>query len=143
MSRGEGFRRLSAGIVIVRLTDGVPHFLLLRAYRYWDFPKGEVEHDETPLDTAIREVEEETRLTDLRFGWGHGYTETEPYGRGKVARYYLAEAPTGEVELPVNPDLGRPEHHEYRWVAVQEARSLVNDRLNKILDWAVRRIAGN
>ena len=38
---------LSAGIVPVALDDGEPRYLLLRAYRYWDFPKGVVEPGES------------------------------------------------------------------------------------------------
>ncbi|HHQ41444.1 MAG TPA: NUDIX hydrolase, partial [Chromatiales bacterium] len=64
------------------------------------------------------------------------YTETPPYGRGKVARYYVAEAPEGEPRLPVSPELGRPEHDEFRWVTYDEARALLNDRVRAVLDWA-------
>ncbi|NIR58308.1 MAG: NUDIX hydrolase, partial [Gammaproteobacteria bacterium] len=35
-------QRLSAGVVVVRTDRDGPRYLLLRAYRYWDFPKGEV-----------------------------------------------------------------------------------------------------
>ncbi|MGH8579780.1 MAG: NUDIX domain-containing protein [Gammaproteobacteria bacterium] len=34
---------------------------MLRAYNYWDFPKGTVEPAEDPFEAACREVEEETR----------------------------------------------------------------------------------
>ena len=34
---------LSAGVVVVRQTDSGWRFLMLRAYRNWDFPKGLVE----------------------------------------------------------------------------------------------------
>lgn len=132
----------SAGVVIVRPgADGV-RFLLLRAYGYWDFPKGRVEAGEQPLAAACREVEEETTLRDLDFRWGHEYRETPPYGRGKVARYYLARWTRGEVSLPVNPDLGRAEHHEFRWLTYDAARALLNARLRAILDWADARIGG-
>lgn len=132
---------LSAGVVVVRPMDGVPHYLLLRVFRYWDFPKGEVEPGEEPLEAAVREVAEETGLTDLSFPWGGDYIETPPYGsRGKVARYYLARSERGEVSLPVNPELGHPEHHESRWLAYAEARSRLNERLRAVLDWAHRRV---
>lgn len=133
---------LSAGAVVVRRGPDGPRFLLLRAYGYWDFPKGQVEPGEEPLAAARREVAEETTLDRLRFPWGYDYRETPPYGRGKVARYYLAEAPDGAVALPVNPLLGRPEHHEYRWVDYDTARELVAGRLKPILDWAYARVRG-
>lgn len=129
----------SAGIVIVRRFEEGYRFLILRCYRYWDFPKGELDAGEEPMDAARRETREETGLIDLRFRWGEDFTETPPYGRGKVARYYLAESPTGEVRLPVSPELGVPEHHEFRWAAPEEALALLNDRVSTVLLWARRR----
>lgn len=139
--------RLSAGVVVVRRFADGWRFLLLRAYRYWDFPKGEVEPGESPLDAARREVAEETGLEDLDFRWGEVFHETPPYatGRGgrKVARYYLAESRTGEIRLSVDPALGRPEHHEARWLAYDTARRLLGPRARAALDWANRLLAGS
>lgn len=129
-------KTLSAGVVVVRREGDHIWYLLLRAYHHWDFPKGVVEPGETPLQGAIREVEEETSLNDLTFTWGYGYQETPPYGRGKVARYYVAETRQTEVTLPVNPALGHPEHDEYRWVTFQEARTLLSPRVIPVLEWA-------
>lgn len=133
-------RTLSAGVVVVHIGTS-PRYLLLRAYRYWDFPKGVVEPGEWPLRAAQREVAEETGLTGLNFTWGEEYRQTSPYARGKVARYYLAQvAADEEVVLPVNPLLGRPEHHEARWVDYAAARRLLGPRLRPVLDWARARI---
>jgi len=127
---------LSAGVVVVRFFDRLPRFLLLRSYRYWDFPKGVVEPGEEPLAAAKREVEEETTLTGLDFCWGEGFHETAPYGKGKVARYYLALSPQGEVRLPVSPALGRPEHEEFRWLTYEAALALLAPRVVHALKWA-------
>ena len=129
-------QRLSAGVVVLRWNDGHPDFLLLRAFRHWDFPKGLVESGEEPLAAAIREVEEETTIDDLDFRWGHLFKETGPYNRGKVARYYLAATGQSTVILPVNPELGRPEHHEFRWVNFSAALALASPRLRPIILWA-------
>jgi bis(5'-nucleosidyl)-tetraphosphatase len=127
---------LSAGVVVVRVINNERHYLLLRVFNYWDFPKGEVEPGEDPLSTAIREVEEESNLTGLNFNWGELYKETDRYGKGKIARYYLAESQSGEVSLPISPELGHPEHHEFRWVLYRDAHKLLKPRLQAILDWA-------
>ena len=126
---------LSAGVVVVRRIAGHWHYLLLRAYDYWDFPKGQVEPGEDPLAAAIRETEEETTLTGLDFHWGHGFVETAPYGRNKIARYYLAESKDGEVSLPVSAELGKPEHDEFRWLDYPSARPLLVPRVQAVLDW--------
>jgi bis(5'-nucleosidyl)-tetraphosphatase len=136
---------LSAGVVIFR-TNGpaerTPHCLVLRAYRDWDFPKGRVEPGEAPLAAACREVQEETGLTELQFPWGEEFRETAPYGKGKVARYYLAQCTqAGGVYLPVSPELGRPEHDEFRWVDCETAALLLAPRLQPILSWACAKAA--
>lgn len=131
---------LSAGVVPIRFFGKEPRMLVLRAYRNWDFPKGAVEPGETPLEAARREVREETGLTRLDFRWGEDYRETGPYRRGKVARYYLAETRDEAAYLPLSPTLGRPEHHELRWVTAREAARLLPERLQPILRWALGRI---
>lgn len=133
---GENGPTLSAGVVVVRRGAQGWRYLLLRAFRHWDFPKGLVEPGEQPLQAARREVREETGLTALRFDWGEVYRETPRYAGNKIARYYLAAAPQGEVILPVNPQLGHAEHHEFRWLDYASARQRLVPRLQAILDWA-------
>jgi bis(5'-nucleosidyl)-tetraphosphatase len=131
-------KRLSAGAVTVRESAVGPLFLLLRAYNHWDFPKGLVERGESPLQAAVREVREETTLADLEFPWGECHIETGPYSRGKTARYYLARTATRGVRLPANPDSGKPEHNEYRWVDYDTAAGLVSARVLPVLQWAAK-----
>ena len=132
--------RLSAGVVVLRRGSVDWSFLMLRAYRNWDFPKGMVESGEDPLAAARREVREETLIQDLAFNWGEVYRETGPYANRKIARYYLAETRTEKVSLPVNPELGRPEHNEWRWVDVDTALSLASSRLQPIVRWAAETV---
>jgi bis(5'-nucleosidyl)-tetraphosphatase len=128
---------LSAGVVVVRKTPEGWRVLLLRVYNYWDCPKGLVEPGEGALTTARREVREETTIHDLEFAWGESFADTEPYGREKkVARYFVARTNTEAVSLSVNPELGKPEHHEWRWCDWETAEQLANERLWKVLRWA-------
>ena len=138
--RGRQIRVLSAGVALVRRVDGHWRFLLLRAFQHWDFPKGQVERNEQPLEAARREVTEETGITELHFHWGHNYIETGPYAQGKIARYYLAETTETSVKLGISPQLGRAEHHEYRWVELDEAFRLTSPRVRRVLDWVRQRL---
>lgn len=128
--------RLSAGFVVA--TTALPtRFLLLRAYRNWDLPKGLVEPHEDPWTAAQRELAEETGLcVGIAFPYGRRYIETAPYAGGKVARFYLATSDTTDVVLGIAPALGRPEHHEFRWLEFVDARALLVERLQQVLDWA-------
>jgi bis(5'-nucleosidyl)-tetraphosphatase len=132
-------RRLSAGAVVYRREENEHRFVLLRAYRSWDFPKGRVETGEEPLQAAIREVREETGISDLQFPIGAAFVETPPYARGKVARFYLAETRTAQVVLGMTPQ-GVREHHEWRWLPYENARLVLVDRLRAVLDWAEDRL---
>jgi bis(5'-nucleosidyl)-tetraphosphatase len=131
---------LSAGVVVVRRIDDGWRVLLLRIYNYWDCPKGEVEPGEDPLAAALREVREETTIDDLEFLWGKEFVETPPYSKNKVARYYVAETRTTDIKLPVNPELGAPEHHEFRWLTFEAAKALAVPRIRAVLEWAHGRL---
>ena len=132
--------RLSAGVVVVRRGPTGWLFLMLRAYRNWDFPKGVLEPGEEPLTAARREVREETLIGDLQFTWGEEYRETAPYSNNKVARYYVAETRTERVTLPVSPELGKPEHDESRWLDLTGALSLSSPRVAPIVRWAAGKL---
>lgn len=133
--------KLSCGIVIARNHDGEWLTLFLRAYHNWDFPKGICEEGELPFDAARREVEEESGIVELKFDWGDRFIETGPYSKGKVARYYLACTTQQEVEMGISPELGRPEHSEYRWLGFDDAFDLAAPRVREVVVWA-RQIIG-
>jgi len=133
-------KRMSAGVVVVRETPDGWRFLLLRAFRHWDFPKGAVEAGETPLEAARREVAEEAGITALDFKWGEDFKDTPPYDRGKVARYYMATTDSERVVLHPNPTTGELEHQEYRWMRFEDAWDLASPRVRGILGWVALRL---
>jgi bis(5'-nucleosidyl)-tetraphosphatase len=136
---GAGPRK--AGVVVLRPHGGEWRCLLLRAYRNWGFPKGEIDPGESPLDAAAREVLEETSVGDLDFCWGETFIDTAPRTGHKIARYYIAVSPGARVFLPVSAELGRPEHHEFRWVGLAAAKTLLAPALQPVIAWAAT-IAG-
>lgn len=59
--------QISAGGVVYRRTEGRTRFLLIKdPYGNWGLPKGHIEEDESNEQAALREIEEETGLSDLR-----------------------------------------------------------------------------
>ena len=133
--------KLSCGIVLVLDEPPDCRTLLLRAWHHWDFPKGILESGEAPLQTAVRELGEETGISDASFDWGDRYLETGPYSRGKTARYYLARTATQDVVLGPSPETGKPEHHEWRWFTFDEAYDIASPRVREVVKWA-RQVVG-
>ena len=132
---------LSWGVGEARSTGSGWLALMLRAYHDWDVPKGWREAGEQALEAAIREVDEETGITEIEFEWGERYTETGPYSRGKTARYYLGRTSGVDVVMGPAPETGVPEHHEWRWVSFDEAYDLSSPRVRTVVQWA-RQIIG-
>ena len=61
-------KETSAGIILYNNEHDEKEFLLLKyPGGHWDFVKGKMEHSEQSMQTAIRETEEETGITDLEF----------------------------------------------------------------------------
>jgi len=135
-------QKLSCGAVLVRRTGSGWLVLMLRAYGNWDFPKGMREQGESPLQAARREVAEETGILDVALAWGDRYLESDPYSRGKVARYYLMETTIELVKMGISPVLGRPEHHEYRWVTFDQAYDMSSPRVRLVVQWARQVVGG-
>ena len=95
-SRADVRDETSAGGVVFRVDDGHALFLLIRdSYQNWGFPKGHLEEGELAEAAALREVSEETGLSDLSI---RGAIETIDWFfrfRGqlihKVCHFYLMQ----------------------------------------------------
>ncbi|MFT6996311.1 MAG: 8-oxo-dGTP pyrophosphatase MutT (NUDIX family) [Cryomorphaceae bacterium] len=60
------FKEIDAGGGLVRNENN--EYLLIYRKGKWDLPKGKIEEDETPEQGALREVEEECGVNDLKLG---------------------------------------------------------------------------
>lgn len=110
----------SAGAIIFHKTrDKIEYLLLKHELGHWDFPKGHIERGESLLNTACREVEEETGLTKIvfipefkeRITYFYKLDDT---GRFKVVTFFLAETKSKKVKIS-------REHKGYRWVRYDTA----------------------
>ena len=105
----------SAGIVLFRKEKENILFLLLHyPSGHWDFVKGKMEKDESIHQTAIRETQEETGITDITFldnfeEWIEYNFQYQGELVHKKVVFFLAETKTKEVKIS-------HEHLDYTWM---------------------------
>lgn len=91
----------AGGVVFRRTAHGVRYLLIRDAYRNWGFPKGHLEHEESPEAAALREVREETGLPHLTLRSPVEVIDWNFRFRGrlvhKVCHFFLIEAQTGRT----------------------------------------------
>ena len=120
----------SAGAVIFNENDGLTNFLLLNYPEgHWDFPKGNIETGELPLDTVRREVSEETGINNIRIFPSFKKKIVYYYRRNaglvhKEVIYFLARTLTLDVTLS-------HEHTNYLWLDLEKALNKVTYRNSK------------
>ena len=124
-------REFSAGGVLVKVIRGRPMLAAIRPRGkpegLWALPKGKIDPDERPEETAVREVREETgvegtlveKLGDVR------YTYSRRGGERifKVVSFYLLRAGRGRIGQI--EEAMQIEVEEARWLALDEAPRLL------------------
>lgn len=110
----------SCGAVIFHKNEEQTRYLLLNyAAGHWDFVKGNVEPNENEKDTVVRELREETGITEAQFIDGFREEIVYFYRRQgltirKEVVFYLMESYTDKVEISF-------EHVGYIWLDYQHA----------------------
>jgi len=109
----------SCGAVIFRRNGTRKYLLLHYEGGHWDFVKGHVEKGENERETVLRETEEETGITDLKFMEGYRELISYFYRRaGRTVRkevvFYLLETDTEQVRLS-------REHVGFDWLTYDRA----------------------
>jgi 8-oxo-dGTP pyrophosphatase MutT (NUDIX family) len=123
-------REFSAGAVVVRRLRGRWWLAAIRPggkrEGAWALPKGNVGHGESPEETAVREVTEETGLEGVSQGklGDVRYVYTRSGNRiFKVVSFYLVRYRRGRIDDV--PAAFRHEVAEARWLPLDEAPRLL------------------
>ena len=89
----------SCGAVII---EDEKILVLQQVAGHWGFPKGHVEEGETEVETAKREIKEETNL-DVEINENYRYTEKYSPAEGveKEVVYFIAKKIGGEIKVQV------------------------------------------
>jgi 8-oxo-dGTP pyrophosphatase MutT (NUDIX family) len=98
----EIYHPIEAAGGIVRNAKG--NYLFIKRFGLWDLPKGKIEKGESPKTAALREVEEETGVSDLKI-IGHAADSYHLYPRKekmilKKTYWYLMDTTYDEPLIP-------------------------------------------
>lgn len=111
-----GMQEKSAGMLVVN--DG-KYLLLLYDAGHWDFPKGHIEKDESSEQAALRELKEETGISDAEILPGfaeniHYFFKKEGKLISKEVVFFVATTKTSAVKLSF-------EHKDFIWLPFNDA----------------------
>lgn len=120
----------SCGAIVYRRFHGNIEILLIKHVNsgHWSFPKGHVEGDETELETAKREIKEETGLDVIL---DQTFRETVSYSprrdTQKIVVYFLALARNYDF-VPQEEEIA-----EIRWVDIVRAARMLTYENDKTI----------
>lgn len=129
----------SCGAIVYRKYHGNTEILLIKHVNsgHWSFPKGHVEKGETEVETALREIKEETGIDVII---DPTFRETVSYypkkDTQKVVVYFIGKAKNYDY-VPQEEEIS-----EIKWVEIGRAgsvltyendRSIVNKAKNSII----------
>lgn len=128
------------GIILFRRFPRSVKFLLIKQHQgHWGFPKGHIETGERHIDTATRELHEETGITKinllsrrvlLRDDY---YFDKETVRIHKIVDYFIAETETQRVRIDGKEILN------FKWCTLEKAlERLTFKESKKILKQAVK-----
>ncbi len=103
----------SCGAIII---DNEKVLVIQQVAGHWGFPKGHVEEGETEVETAKREIKEETNL-DVEINENYRYTEKYSPAEGieKEVVYFVAKKIGGEIKVQ------EEEVKNVEWLTYQKA----------------------
>ena len=126
-------KETSAGIILYNDKHDERQFLLLKyPGGHWDFVKGKMENGEEPKQTANRETQEETGITDIEFI--DGFEESVEYEFRfnndliqKKVIFFLAKTNISKISLS-------HEHKDFVWLEYEDAmKKITFQNAKKIL----------
>ena len=125
-------KETSAGIILYNNEHDEKEFLLLKyPGGHWDFVKGKMEQSEQSMQTAIRETEEETGITDLKFV--DKFREEISYKFfvnkeeiDKKVIFYLGKTQSTEIVIS-------HEHLDFAWLNLKDAMDRITYENAKIV----------
>jgi len=123
----------SYGIIPTTIKDGQVMFLLIKSHLgFWTFPRGHQEENENEVDTAFRELIEETGISQCAIEKNISFSESYKIKIGKkrfikVNKYFLGFVRDTKVVID------NKEVIDYRWATFEEALDLFSYENSKVI----------
>lgn len=112
----------SVGIILFRRSPRKLLYLVLKQHQgHWSFPKGHVENGERLIDTAVRELKEETGIKKIDFIKKKILLRDEYSFRNgkskinKIVDYYIAETAVDKVRIDGDEILN------FKWLSFEKS----------------------
>lgn len=120
----------SCGALVYSIQDNTKKLLLIKHKQggHWSFPKGHVEGSETELQTALREVKEETGLSiQILDGFRQQVNYSPRPGISKDVVYFLGYAADTRTKRQ------KSEISDLRWVDLDQSKKYLTYSNDKML----------
>ena len=124
----------SYGAVVIEKSAAGNVVLLVGGYHGWSFPKGHLEADESPGETAHREVLEETGVDVVIDPSFSRTVDSALPGDNRTVTFFLGHCPEGTPDpVPQSEEVGKAE-----WIPVDEAfEGIVYEPDRRVLEEAM------
>lgn len=114
---------VSSGILPLTRDESPEYLLLQYPQGHWGFPKGHVESGENLLETVLRELEEETGLSEIdpfedfqeEIEYWYHHDESRHH---KIVHFFAGYVARNPVQLS-------DEHVDYDWLSTDETRDTI------------------
>lgn len=127
------------GVIVFYMENETPHYLILKQVQgHWSFPKGHAEKDETPIETALRELTEETGIDEVNLISGDIQVKDEyvikpdsPKPVHKFVEFFIGWVPGKDVVVQDG------EIFDYKWITSSEGGDILTyDSSKRLLEAA-------
>jgi len=137
----------SYGVVPLYVEGGATQVLLVhqisyRGDRFWIFPKGHAEVDEAPLFAALRELQEETGVSDVTLKGNEAFSVEYSFVHDnerieKTVDYFIGYCKNTETHITQPREVA-----ELKWCSLAEAEQLLTHQNSKDVLAAVKKSLG-
>lgn len=149
MAKGK-YRKAVFVLGYAKTKKGIEYILLKRKLHWkgWEFPKGKIETGENKIQTARRELKEETGLSPVdghvkkfNFAGKYKYKKLLPDRPGMIGQTFALYA--AEVKRSGRVSLDPKEHSGYMWADYKTALKTIKfpnqkKALKMVNDWLIR-----